>query len=269
MIHLRIKLLLAFSALFLQVVVAQHEGLKEETFRDEGYAIQHGAITRGDVNEKRLAMVFTGDLYADGMDQISQVLDSRRICATFFLTGNFYRNPGFAPHIRKLLAAGHSLGAHSNRHLLYCDWQNRDSLLVSREEFVRDLRENYLEMQDFGIQWADAPFFLPPFEWYNDTISAWTRSLGLQLVNYTPGTLSHADYTVPGTAAYRSSQEIYQSILEYERDSPEGLNGFILLMHAGSVADRKDKFYHHLEPLLEELTSLGYAFVPLTQLLEK
>lgn len=232
------------------------------------YTFHSGAIIRGDRSEASLSLVFTGDLYADGVDHIREVLTKYNIQASFFLTGNFYRNPGYAPRIRALIDAGHSLGAHSDRHLLYCDWGNRDSLLVSREEFIGDLENNYLEMKKFGIDRADFPYFLPPFEWYNDTISAWTRSRGLQLVNYTPGTLSHADYTVPGTKAYRSSMEIFDTILEFETSSRDGLNGFILLMHAGSDPCRTDKFYLYLEMLLEELTSRGYSFVRLDRLLE-
>jgi peptidoglycan/xylan/chitin deacetylase (PgdA/CDA1 family) len=138
---------------------------------------------------------------------------------------------------------------------------------VTREEFIRDLEENYRAMFKFGIDKPDAPYFLPPYEWYNDSIAAWTRTMGFQLVNYTPGTLSHADYTAPGAPGYRNSREIYTSIIDFEQDSPHGLNGFILLMHVGTVEERGDKFYHCLDPLLQELKSKGYGFVPINELL--
>jgi hypothetical protein len=38
----------------------------------------------------------------------------------------------------------------------------------------------------------NALFFLPPFEWYNDSNAAWTKQQGIQLVNFTPGTYSNA-----------------------------------------------------------------------------
>ena len=166
------------------------------------------------------------------------------------------------------MAGKHYLGAHSDQHLLYCDWVKRDSLLVSREEFIMDLETNYKAMQAFGIEQQEAPLFLPPYEWYNDSIAAWTTSMGLQLINYTHGTLSHADYTVPGTSGYRSTQEIYASILDYETDQNSGLRGFILLSHIGTAAERSDKFYLRLNELISVLKSKGYCFLRVDELLE-
>ncbi len=57
------------------------------------------------------------------------------------------------------------MGAHSDKHLLYCDWNKRDSLLVSKEQFTSDLLQNYTAMSAFGIRRKEAPFFLPPYEW--------------------------------------------------------------------------------------------------------
>jgi peptidoglycan/xylan/chitin deacetylase (PgdA/CDA1 family) len=115
-------------------------------------------------------------------------------------------------------------------------------------------------MKQFGIQIEDSPFFLPPYEWYNDTISAWTEAIGLRLINYTAGTFSHADYTLPGTPEYKSSAFIYQSIIAFEKNNSSGLNGFILLSHIGTAPERTDKFYLYLEQLIIELKSKGYIF---------
>ncbi len=190
------------------------------------------------------------------------------IKASFFLTGNFYKNPAFKPIITRLKADGHYLGAHSDRHLLYADWTKRDSLLVTEKEFKKDLLRNYKHMKSFKIKKTEALYFLPPFEWYNETISKWTSSLGLQLINFSPGTRSAADYTYPGLLGYKSSEEIYHSILKYEQEDPNGLNGFILLTHIGTDERRTDKFYARLNALLQELKSLGYAFVRIDELLK-
>ena len=229
----------------------------------------HGAMVRGDTSKMELALVFTGDEYADGGLHIARVLDQHGIKGSFFFTGKFYRNPDFAAIIGQLRENGHYLGAHSDRHLLYCDWNNRDSLLVTREEFEEDLRNNYEAMRPFSITREDAPYFLPPFEWYNDSISAWTSAMGLQLVNFTHGTLSHADYTVPGTPPYRSSQAIYRSILEYEYGQKSGLNGFLLLSHIGTDPQRTDKFYLEMENLILSLRDRGYRFLRIDELLDR
>ena len=170
--------------------------------------------------------------------------------------------------VKKLRNNGHYLGAHSNDHLLYAPWGKRDSLLVSQEVFNKDLEKNYAAMRKFGIRKKDALFFLPPYEWYNDSIASWTKQQQLQLINYSPGTISHADYTWPELKNYRSSETIMQSIKTYEGRSSKGLNGFILLLHIGTDPRRKDKFYSNLPQLLEWLKSRGYGMKRIDELLE-
>ena len=226
-----------------------------------------GAVTRGDTSQKALSLVFTGDSFAEGGDNILKTLDQYQVKASFFLTGNFYRNPDFSDLIRRLKKQGHYLGAHSDRHLLYCDWTDRDSLLVTKAEFLEDLRQNYREMNRFGIRKKAAPYYLPPFEWYNARISEWTRQEGLQLINYTPGTRSHADYTPLQDKNYRSTEVILNSIYDYEATHANGLNGFILLVHIGAGPDRPDPLHERMGELLQRLSDQGYQIVPLRKLL--
>jgi endoglucanase len=226
-----------------------------------------GAIVRGDSTKKQIALVFTGDEFGDGGNFISKTLAQQSVKASFFLTGRFYQNPAFKKIIQQLKQNGNYLGPHSNQHLLYCDWNNRDSLLVTREDFSNDLLANLDIMHRQGINTFKSKYFLPPYEWYNDSIARWTRDLGLQLVNYTPGTLSHADYTTPTDKNYRGSELIFNSIIDYDRSHSAGLNGFMLLMHIGTDPKRTDKFYNQLPRLLKYLRQRGYTFKTIDQLL--
>lgn len=205
--------------------------------------------------------MFTGHEFAEGAETILSSLRKHNVKASFFFTGTFYANPAFTNIIGQIKKEGHYLGAHSDAHLLYCDWLKRDSLLVTQQQFSADLLANYARMKRFGIDRKDAPFFLPPYEWYNDSIASWTKQLGLQLINYTPGTLSHADYTTPAMKNYRSSDVIMTSVKK------TNLNGFILLMHIGAGPGRTDKFYNRLDELLTWLKQEKYAVAPLKQLL--
>lgn len=224
----------------------------------------HGAITRTDTSQKHIHLVFTGDEYAEGGPVIREVLDKHGIKASFFLTGNFYRNPDFHPMIKELIEDGHYLGAHSDRHLLYASWENRDSTLVSREAFEKDVLNNYREMFRFGIKKEEAPYYLPPYEWYNEEIARWTNDLGLVLINFSPGTSSNADYTIPSMGRrYLSSDTIFSRILRYEEE--KGLNGFILLLHIGVHPERPDPFYYKLDSLIQVLKKRGYGFTLLDQ----
>jgi endoglucanase len=229
---------------------------------------EHGAIIRGDEKARKIALVFTGDEFADGANYIAKALKQENIHGSFFLTGNFYRNNKLKPVIHQLEADGNYLGSHSDKHLLYCDWTKRDSLLVTHNQFTADLQNAYQELKRFDISKQQAHYFLPPYEWYNDSIASWTRQMNLQLVNYTPGTRSNADYTYPEMGKkYVDSEHIYRSILAYEQNSENGLNGFILLVHIGTDPRRTDKFYFYLPKLIKELKSRGYSFVKVDELL--
>jgi peptidoglycan/xylan/chitin deacetylase (PgdA/CDA1 family) len=243
---------------------------KGEAFRESAkskFSYDHGAIIRGDSSSKNVALVFTGDEFGDGGNVIASVLHQQKVKASFFFTGRFYNNPAFKKIIRRLNRDGHYLGPHSNRHLLYCDWNKRDSLLITKEEFTNDLLANLDVMHSQGIDTSKTKFFLPPYEWFNDSIAAWAKKLGLQLINCTPGTLSPADYTTPADKNYRSSDVIYKSIVDHGTNSVSGLNGFILLMHVGTDPKRTDKFYKRLSGLLPYLTSKGYHFQSIERML--
>lgn len=230
--------------------------------------MSHGGIIRGDILSKEIALVFTGHDFADGGFDIAKILKDKKVHGSFFLTGFFYRE--HPKLIRQLLAEGNYMGSHSNSHPLYCDWTKRDSLLITRRRFTEDLDSAYATMQQFGISRSEAPYYLPAYEWYNDSISSWTRDMGLQLVDFTPGTHSNADYTYPGMGSkYLSSETIFQDIVQYESDQTYGLNGFILLVHIGTDPRRTDKFYHRLPQLIDTLEGRGYRFVRIDQLLRR
>ncbi len=227
----------------------------------------HGGFVRADTATKSISLVFTGDEYADGGDFIFQTLKKNKVKASFFFTGNFYANIQFSSILKKLIKNNHYLGAHSDKHLLYNDWTDRSKTLVTRDSFLTDLDENYRKMKLAGIAKKDALYFMPPYEWYNDTIASWARAYGLQIVNFTPGTYSNADYTYPEMGdKYRSTEWIYDKILTYEKANT--LNGFILLIHIGTDPRRKDKLYFKLNELIPALKNKGYIFKRIDRLLK-
>lgn len=140
---------------------------------------------------------------------------------------------------------------------------------MTKEQFSKDLFDNYYEMKRHHPDLYANQYFLPPYEWYNDSIATWTKQLRFQLINYTPGTLSHADYTTDTAKSYRSSLDIYNSIINYEKARPAGLNGFILLMHVGTGPGRSDKFYKKLPELIRYLKQKGYQFQRVDELLDQ
>lgn len=229
------------------------------TTQTDNNIYQDGGIIRTDPSVKHIDFVFTAADKADGAERIISTLRKYNIKGGFFFTGEFFEM--YPDVVRRLVAEGHYVGSHSYGHLLYAPWGSRDSLLVTKQEFEEDIFKSYKVLREFGI--TDAPYFIPPYEHYNATISSWARQLGLQVINYTPGTITNGDYTTPEMKRYFSSKEILGRIWEYERTDPNGLNGHIMLIHFGTDPARTDKFYDKLPGLIRVLRRKGYSFTPL------
>lgn len=229
------------------------------TTQTDNNIYQDGGIIRTDPSVKHIDFVFTAADKADGAERIISTLRKYNIKGGFFFTGEFFEM--YPDVVRRLVAEGHYVGSHSYGHLLYAPWGSRDSLLVTKQEFEEDIFKSYKVLREFGI--TDAPYFIPPYEHYNATISSWVRQLGLQVINYTPGTFTNGDYTTPEMKRYFSGKEILGRIWEYERTDPNGLNGHIMLIHFGTDPARTDKFYDKLPGLIRELRRKGYSFTPL------
>jgi peptidoglycan/xylan/chitin deacetylase (PgdA/CDA1 family) len=231
-------------------------------------SIRAGGSVRGAVGQKKIALAFTGHSFAEGGATFLGELGRRKAKASFFFTGEFLANTNFELLVRRIIAEGHYVGPHSDKHLLYCNWDKMEKTLVTRDDFRADLNANLQKIERFGVSRASVKFFLPPFEQYNQDIAAWSAEMGLTLVNFTPGTRSNADYTGEAETNFVSSQAIFDSIVKRERDDPHGLNGFILLFHIGSGPGRADKFHARFGELLDYLSGKGYKFVHVDELLE-
>jgi peptidoglycan/xylan/chitin deacetylase (PgdA/CDA1 family) len=230
--------------------------------------LREGGIIRGPTSARRLAIVFTGHGFAEGGEVILNELGKHKGKGSFFLTGEFLTNGNFKPLIQRIAREGHYLGPHSDKHVLYCPWEGPKKTLVTRAEFWADLESNLRKIERFGIPRRQIRFFLPPYEYYNQEIVDWAKELGLTVVNYTPGTRSNADYTGEAEKNFVPSQTIFDSIVSKERKDPNGLNGFILLLHIGAGPDRADKFSARFGELLDYLSGKGYQFVRVDELLE-
>jgi peptidoglycan/xylan/chitin deacetylase (PgdA/CDA1 family) len=234
---------------------------------DQPVQIHDGGIVRGPVDRKLIALEFTGHEFAEGGRVILDELARHHARASFFLTGDFLRRAGFAALVRRIVADGHYLGPHSDKHLQYCGWETGKKTLVTREELERDLDANVREIERFGVPRNVIRYWVPAYEWYNRDIAAWSAEMGLELVNLTPGTRSSADYTGEADTNFVRSQDIFDSILARERSDPHALNGFLLLMHIGAGPGRADKMHDRLGALLDALIGRGYRFVRVDELL--
>ncbi len=212
-----------------------------------------GAIVRTDTSQKNIYLCFTGHDQDEGFDYVLTVLNKQKLKGSFFFTGDFVRS--HADLVKDIAKSGHYVGAHSDKHLLYCDWTKRDSLLLSEDRIKEDILQNLRELKKLGIS---PTYFIPPYEWYNKRVVAIAAQLNQVTVNFSSGTRSNADYTTPGMPNYISSDDILKSIDSYQASN--SMNGFHLLIHPGTSPERTDKFYLHLDELITKLKKGGYQF---------
>lgn len=232
------------------------------------FEYREGGIIRGPKTSKRIALEFTAHEYGDGGEIILDALARHQAKASFFFTGKILRDPKYEMLIRRIVSEGHYLGPHSDRHLLYCPWDGPKKTLITREVFRADLEKNIEAIERFGVARKEIRYFVPPFEWYNEEIVNWSKEMGLTLINFSPGTRSTADYTEDTAKNFISSEAIYNTILKKEAEDPNGLNGFLLLLHFGTSPKRTDKFYPRVDDLLSIFGKKGYEFVRVDKLLD-
>jgi endoglucanase len=238
----------------------EKEGARQAVSKPGEVIDDNGAIIRMNRNEKSLYLVFSADEFGEGAGVILDVLKAKNVKGSFFLTGNYLRNPAFSQSVKQMISDKHFVGPHSDKHLLYNSWEKRDSLLVTKEQFVTDIIANYDELKKKSLPDPVQRFYLAPYEWYNSTISAWCGDLGIKLINLTPGTSTNADYTTPDMVNYQPSDRLLERLKKFESSQPDGLNGAFVLVHLGTDPKRTDKLYNKLGEMIDYFVSKGYSF---------
>ncbi len=230
------------------------------------FTYDEGAVIRGDRSERQLALIFTGGEHGQATGTILDILAEHDIPAAFFLTGDYLAVPEQRAQVPRMLADGHYVGPHSHGHLLYCAWEDRSQTLVTEAEFAADLRRNVADLRDLGcFAGGREIYFVPPYEWYNAEQVAWAAELGVRLINFTPGSGSNRDWIPERDPRFQSSAEIVAGVLDYEARQPDGLNGFVLLLHLGST--RRDRMDTEVADLVTVLRARGYRFRRVDRLL--
>ena len=230
------------------------------------WTIVEGGVVRGDESKKQLALIFTGGDFGEGTGHVLDTLGENKIKGSFFLTGDYLRKPEHQDYLKRIVADGHYLGPHSDKHALYCPWEDRGKTLVSEDFFKKDLQKNIDDLRGYGaLPQGKLVYFIPPYEWYNADQSKWAKEMGVLLFNFTPGSGSNRDWAPEDHKSFVPSRQIIDDILAYEKKDPHGLNGFLLLLHVGS--QRKDKTFLLLGELVKELKARGYTFARVDELL--
>src|SRR4051812_14925556 len=126
---------LLVSILFGGAVATAPSLVSDDLQKTRPWSFDQGGVIRGDSSKKELALIFTGGDFGEGTAHILDVLRDQRIHASFFVTGDFLRKPEYLPLIQRAIKEGHYVGPHSDRHPLYCPWEDRGKSLLSEDQF--------------------------------------------------------------------------------------------------------------------------------------
>jgi len=244
--------------LFLIITIVIFNGFSSVVYGRQSVTDAYGATVKLNSDRKVIHLIFSADIIFEGAGPILQTLDKDSVKASFFLTGNCLREEKFKPVIREIIQKGHYVGGHSDKHLLYAPWDDRNQLLVTPDSLIADFRQNMAELETYGVDISQVHYFLSPYEYYNKETVGLIESLGQTVINFTPGLRTAADYTTPDMSNYRSSQELIDQLFAYEAE--KGLNGSIILIHPGTEDSRTDKLYLRLDEIIRYLKGKGYVF---------
>lgn len=199
-------------------------------------------IYYGNTGKRQVSLTFDSDGGSPtNADQYLNILQSRHIYATFFLTGDFAN--AHPDVLRRILSDGNELGNHTMDH----------------PDLIHPLRSNAfvcaeLMQAENAIVAAGGhtsrPFFRPPYGNYNDQVRELAAGLGYRTVYWS---IDPRDWD-PAT----TTQDIINRVL----NAPGLRPGAIILMHVNSPNER-----YALNSVITGLEQRGYAIVPLSQLL--
>jgi peptidoglycan/xylan/chitin deacetylase (PgdA/CDA1 family) len=196
-------------------------------------------IARGDPGRPWMALTFDAGASLVPLPSILETLRQKDVRCTFFLTGDTVRRPEAPDLLLQMVAEGHELANHSDRHPPFTE--------LTDEEIARELAR--LEEAVVGLTGQSTkPYFRPPFGNRDARTLQAVQENGYINIYWT--------YQVWDWTGDRTADQIYQ----YSVDG--ACNGAIVVMHVGAqeTADA-------LPAIIDELQARGYRLVTLSELL--
>jgi peptidoglycan/xylan/chitin deacetylase (PgdA/CDA1 family) len=230
-------------------------------------------VTRGNPGIREVAFTFDGDDQANVAREILDMLRTRDVRATVFLTGQFIWL--FPDVVRRMQAEGHEIANHLDTHPRLTTYaQNRRHVTlpgVTREFVIGELRRAEASLRVLTGQ-SMAPYWRAPYGEHNAEIRAWAADAGYRHISWTRAAgggedLDTRDWVADRSSRiYRTREEIATRILEFGRGQPGALNGGIILMHLATHREI-DRPHESLPHILQSLQDQGYRLVTISELL--
>jgi polysaccharide deacetylase family sporulation protein PdaB len=188
-----------------------------------------------DTTEKKVALSFDAAWGAQYTPLLLETLEKHDIKTTFFLVGFWIEE--YPDVLRAIAAKGHEIGNHTANHPHLND--------CSAEQIRQELLTVHEQIKEITGQ--EARLFRPPFGEYSNKVIEVAAALGYHTIQWSVDSLDWRDL---------SAEEIRRRVVS--RIHP----GAIVLFHNNGLHTAAA-----LEPIINDLTAMGYQIVPISELL--
>lgn len=188
-------------------------------------------------DEKKIAITFDAAWTNQDTDQLIQILKKHNAVATFFIVGDWAEK--FPESVKAFHNAGHTIANHSDTHKAFSK--------CSREEIHEEIVNCNKKLE--AITGDKVTLLRAPSGDYTDQSLEVAKELGMYTIQWNVDSLDYTGLSV---------DEISQRILSRTE------NGSIVLFHNGV-----ENTAEALDTILTELSSQGYTFVSVDDLIYK
>lgn len=190
-----------------------------------------------DTDKPQVALSFDAAWGNEDTDTLLSILDKYNIKTTFFMTGGWIES--YPEDVKKIAAAGHDLGNHSENH--------KEMSKLSSEDCSSEIQSPHDKVK--ALTGIDMTLFRPPYGDYNNTLVETANRMGYHVIQWSVDSLDWKDY---------GADSIVDTVLNHKALE----DGAIILMHNGAKYT-KDA----LERVITGLQDKGYEIVPVSQLI--
>ena len=188
--------------------------------------------------EKKIAISFDAAWGADDTDRLIEILGKHNVRATFFVVGQWVDT--YPEEVKRLSDAGHEVMNHSNTHPHFPE--------CTTEHMMKEIETCNDKVE--AITGKRPTLLRFPYGDYNDDTVNAVRSLGMEPIQWSVDSLDWQDTSTADSILHRVVDKVHP--------------GAIILCH-------NDAKYtpDALDEILTTLTSEGYTFVPVSELIVK
>lgn len=190
-----------------------------------------------DTDKKQIALSFDAAWGNEDTQEILDILAKHNVQVTFFMTGGWVES--FPEDVKKIQAAGHDLGNHSenHKHMSQLSAAERKEELMKVHNKVKELTGVEMEL------------FRPPYGDYSNDVILEAAVCKYYTIQWSVDSLDWKDY---------GADSIIKTVTEHKNLK----NGAIILCHSGTKYTAAA-----LDPMITKLKEMEYEIVPVSQLI--